>query len=355
MNTELIDAVSGVLDRATVSGLYPIVAYGMADSGITVLTTNIQDLPYALRILRVVTGCEYNLGYHVPRQNLEKASRENPHVFRIHNFDIAGINQIEPASIGKIVRMFGSPFFPQKAFGLVDMVGFSHLDHAAQLSFLYALNNMLSSSMKRCYKFCQRLGLQNKFGSSSTGDGFYLWHDTSGGHADVATFMLLACIMVQSESMRQDGFALRLRGIYVIDSAFMIYTHRESFSIDAQATTAVGAATNGAARLSTAARPSQILVGDFQRPGQGKERMDPNSLLAQVNELFREEQAGAATLTCNPDQHLRVEDKHGDLWYCWNVCGDIPNAGTNRPDRQRVGLPPDSAHDIHSIQLKSEP
>ena len=355
MTREMAEAIAEALGHATAGGLYPIVAYGVSDGGITVLTTNISELSYALRILRTATGREYNLGYYFHRPVLERAARENPHVFRLQDFGVDGIRNAEAGDIGRIVRMFGAPFFSQKAFGLVDIVGFSRLNHADQLSHLYSLNNILSSSMRRCYKFCRRIGLNNTYGASTTGDGYYFWHDANGGNADVATFMLLICMMTQSEYIRQEALPLRLRGVYVIDSAFMIYTQRDVFTIDAPATTAVGAATNGAARLSTAAKPSQILLGDFKRPGQGGETMDPRSLLAQVNELFREESAGAATLVCDPDEKLRVEDKHGDLWYCWNISREVPNVGADGPTRQAIGLKTDSAHDIHTIRLRSEP
>jgi hypothetical protein len=351
----LISTLAESLSRATSGGLFPITAYGVNEDTLSILTTNIKDLPYALEILKIATGRDYNLGYSFPRANLERAAKENPHVYRIHDFTIAGIAAETPQDVGKVVRMFGAPFYAQKAFGLVDIVGFSRMNHPDQLSHLYSLNNILNSSINRTYKFCQRLGVPKEFGWSSTGDGFYFWHDAIGGNADVAAFMLLVCMMTQSEAMRANGFSLRLRGVYVIDSAFMIYTPRPVMSLDIPATTGVGAATNGAARLSAAAKPSQILLGDFTRAGQPGETMDPRTLLAQCNELFREEKSGAATLALNPDRKLRVTDKHGVHWYCFNVSGEVPNIGAGRVTRQNVGLNTEDAQDIESLRFLSEP
>jgi len=164
--------------------------------------------------------------------------------------------------------------------------------------------------------------------------------------------MVLLCVMVQAEAMRREGFPMRLRASYVIDSAFMLYDEAAPVTPNAVASNAVGAATNGAARLITAAKPSQFLVGDFKRPGQPGETLDPRALIAQANELFREEGSGAATLSFQPDSLMTVVDKHDDPWYCWNLIGEVPNLVREERSRERIGLVPETAPNIQDVRFR---
>lgn len=154
--------------------------------------------------------------------------------------------------------------------------------------------------------------------------------------------MLLVSMISQCEAMFSSGFEMRVKASYVIGGAFMLYdpTRRLDRLLHEPASNAVGPATNGAARLLTACKPGQLLVGDFTRSGQGGETLTPTGLVAQTNELFREENSGAGKLQIGPSEKLRVEDKHGEAWYCWNVYGDVPAI----PDRVRIGLQPRLKH-----------
>jgi hypothetical protein len=192
--------------------------------------------------------------------------------------------------------------------------------------------------------------VRNVFGRASTGDGFYIWSDSLGGHADVATFMLLVSMLPQCESMFCSGFQMRVKASFIIGGAFMLYdpTRRLDRQLYEPASNAVGPATNGAARLLTACKPGQLLLGDFTRSGQGGETLTPAVLVAQANELFREENTGAGRLVIGPNEKLRVEDKHGEAWYCWNIYGEVPAI----PDRVRIGLQPDDSTDVTSLRFK---
>lgn len=277
-------------------------------------------------------------------------------MFRLHEATIAGLSAGDFSEVGRVVSIFGAPFFRQKAFGLVDICGFSLLSHPEQLSQLYSLTNVLGSAIRRSRAFCDRLGVRPDFGRASTGDGFYVWHNGIGGNSDVAAFMVFLCIMTQAKAMRQGGFPMRLKGSFVINSAFMLYDSDSTVSPSTPPSNAVGPATNGAARLIAAARPSQILVEDFRRPGQGGEIMDTHSLIAQANELFRVEGAGAAALAFQPDHVVRVVDKHLQPLYCWNLTGEVPNAFEGEAIRRvRIGLPTDEAPSISDIRFRADP
>jgi len=339
----LLHKLAEFFAESTRDGLFPLVAYSLNQDSVLILTSSIPDLTYAIRILGVVSRSGYNLGFSLRPDFVTRIADENPHVFKKYERQIPRIGEIEIRRVGRVVATFGAPFYEQKGFALLDICGFSRLDSANQLAQLYSLSNAVDSAIQRSYKVCQRLRLPNRFGRTSTGDGLYLWHDLLGGGADIATFYLLVCIMTQAEAMRIDGFPMRLKAAFVIGSAFMFYEANARMDSYAVASNAVGAATNNAARLVTAAKPSQVLVGDFVRSGEAGEKMDPTSMLQQVNQLFREEGLGAATLELKPKTRLRTEDKHGDTHYCWNAVGVVPNQIAQQSSRVTIGLEPDDA------------
>ena len=345
-----MSAVAGFLTDST-TGLFPLVAYSVSQDSLLILTTNIIDLPYAIRILEDVTRAGYNLSYSLRPEMAQRLSGENPHVFHASERKVPRIHEIELRRIGRLVATFGAPFYHEKGFALVDVCGFSRLDNPDQLAQLYSLTNAVDSAIRRSYRVCQKLKLPNRFGRASTGDGFYLWHDHLGAAADVAAFFLLVCIMTQSESMRLAGFPMRLRASFVIDSAFMLYDADARTNPYAVASNAVGTATNTLARFIAAAKPSQILLGEFSPRRQPGEKMDSASFLAQVNELFREEGFGAATLEAKPNKLLRVDDKHGDVHYCWNIAGEVPKQAGKRTTLVHIGLQPHDATRIDDVDF----
>ena len=328
-----------------------------AEHDVRILTTAIPNLALGVRILESATQFGYNLGRRFSPQRLAQLKDQNPHVFFSHERRITGIDPTRIASVGRMISRFGAPFLRTKGFALIDICGFSRLTHSDQLAYLYSLTNMLDSSIRRTRRFCTELKIKNSFGRNSTGDGYYFWHDGIGGRSDVVTLMALVCLLSQGEFMKREGFSMQLKGTFVIDSAFLFYDATAKELPGAAATNAIGAATNGAARLMTATQPGQLLVGDFLRSGQGKEQLNPKAVIAQVNELFRAEGSGAATLALVPDAKLRVADKHGDIWYCYNVCGNVPcDVGGNLHDVP-IGLESDDSKSIaaHNFRPTARP
>ena len=386
------DQLRNFLVDATDGGLFPLVAYSIGDDEgegdghpappepevddqdgarlppdpaspsagtevhIRVLTTSITVLTYALGVLERSTAQGYNLGKRMWPNKLQRLVQDHPRVFHLSEATISGFQAMPDtqlaSTIGSIIQRFGAPFVKEKGFALVDICGFSRLGHAEQLSQLYSLTNMLDSAVRRSWKFCQQLRIRNRFGRTSTGDGFYFWHDGLGGNADTATFITLTCLMAQCEVMRRSGFPMQLRASFFIGSAFLFFDANARASAS-PATNAIGAATNGAARLISASLPGQILVNDFLRKGQGDERLSADGLLSQCNQLFREEGSGAAKLAIAPNGPLRVTDKHGDIWYCHNVCGTVPNNIGDKVHQITLGLYPEEAPSMDSVRFRA--
>lgn len=369
MQEDGLRALETALRGQTREGLFALVGYGLEAGRIHLLTANIPDLPVAIRILRDTSGREYNLGQYLPLDDVRRASQENPHFLHYKSYEIPGLDFSESSlrAVGSLVVAFGAPFYSHKAVGVVDICGFSTVPPFSQLAYLYSLENLFRSNAKRCRCFTSELHLSSDFGHASTGDGFYFWHEMHGGGADVATLLLLLCMMSQVERFREeDHFPMQLKAAMVIDSVFMLYdSDRVRFAQDqtnpqewtvhrGEATNVVGVATNIAARLIAAARPSQILIAQFKRSGQGQETMTPHSLIAQAAQLFRHE-GNPAEILFDPNHRLCVTDKHKMRWHCWNVVGRIPNRMKGAVKLQRVGLKTDDAYPIETSAFNSEP
>lgn len=359
------------LREATRNGLYPVVAYSIGDNRCSILTTNIPDLDYSLKLLEKHGTFGYNLGRNFSEHELDRLSSENPHVLRRHSHESRGLTSSSAKGFGRVVQAFGAPYFRQKAVGLVDIVGFSTLSHWEQLAHLYSLRNALNSSMKRCMRFCSALGIPPLFGAESTGDGYYVWHEEFSGACDAATFMLVTSILTQCECFRREsGFPLRLRASYCVGPVYQMYDNdtleaslnaitEEEIDLNSDhlrllASMVTGPATIQADRVLRAARPSQFLVADFDRPGIGEARMTPSTLIQQANGLFELENNGPAVLDFAPGERLKLFDKHGFPHYCWNVCGQVPNIGKGPVARQRIGLRTDSAPDIKDLGFQAD-
>lgn len=205
--------------------------------------------------------------------------------------------------------------------------------------------NMLRSSLRRCRGFCQQLRVSPDFSYESTGDGLYVWHESIGPGADVATFVLLVCMLLQTEAMKQSGNSrVQLRTTYAIDSAYMLYDVDQIVVDSPRPSHLTGKAKISCARLLENAQPGQFLVADFVRSND----MRPENLVDQTNGLFERVERSAGTLNFDPHERLVAVSKHEQPWYCWNVCGRAPNFGTPLS----VGLHEDKAPLVTDMRFR---
>lgn len=367
------------LRTATSDGLFPLVSYAIEfDSTanvtrVVLLTTNIKDLPLGHSIFREVAGEDYNLGRHFPIALLLGLEYENTHIFRTHQFELAG--QIDPRIIGREAQFEGPALYQSKGFALVDITGFSILQSSDQLAYLISLENALESSIRRCRPLFNSLNVEPTFRRASTGDGYYFWHSDIGGNADVATFLVLVCTMGFVESRRLlGGFGMRLKGAFTVGSAFTFSFRTEEASVQQNA---IGPATNELARLISAAKPSQVLIKDFKKADEsGNVTLTPSVLAAETVSLLHQEGLGSSALTFDPPSvnnlpPLRIIDKHGMIHHCWNLVGEIQKTLATDEERnlsdqqraqyqqsggwpQRIGLRTDPAQEIADVRFKTD-
>ena len=345
-------------EEISTGGIYPVIGYGPLnyDSGQThfvVLTTNIPELSYALKAFSRVAKAEYNLGRYTSLDSLDTLAKENPHTFRIHELRLQG--HVQPTDVRDTAMLFGPSNWPSKAFALVDICGFSVLPPEEQVAYLLSLDNAVKSAVRRCRHHCSNLGISASFARSSTGDGYYLWHNEPGHRADSVVLALLVAIMVGSEAMRASGvFSMRLKGAFASGRVF-VFPDRFPVELGTSGIlqNAVGPVTNDLACLIEKARPSQILVKDFPSD------RDPKRLLEEVKRLFNSEDQGRCELRfepSNPSPPFRVIDKHGKAHRCWNLTGIVFNrfAGEVASVPQRIGLKPDATTDVTKASFHND-
>jgi len=349
-------------EEVTGGGLYPVIGYGplRREAELTkfsVLTSNIPELTHALDVFKEVVGSDYNLGRFVPSENLQNLVSENPHLFRLKDISVQGT--LAPTDVRNAASLFGPSYWPMRAFALVDICGFSVLQPKDQLAHLLSLDNAVRSAIRRCRGICTGLGISPSFSRSSTGDGYYIWHEQPGIPADLGVFALLVAIMTQSEVMRAKGiFSMRLKGSFAIGEVFTFFDRLSPDSGHYAGQNAVGPVTNDLARLIAAARPSQILVQEFDRPG-SLGNLTPANLVTRTTGLFTAENRGQCQLTfepASPSPPLRIQDKHGTFHHCWNLTGVVYNqfSQSEPPAAQRIGLKADPAADFGQYHFKGE-
>ena len=286
MKKAVLAAIVGALSEQTSEGMFPLVGYGLEAGRLHLLTTTIPDLPLAIKILRDATGKDYNMGYHLHPDMLKRIAEANRHYVVAGLHDIPGLDLCEDTwqTLSRTVVAFGAPLYPQKGVGLVDICGFSRLERAEQLAALYSIENAFHSNVKRfAASLSDRIGVSAQFGHSSTGDGYYIWHDMIGGGADTATLTLLLCIMSQAEAYRLTRhFEMQLRAAFVVDSAFMVYDP-EAFSFRVQgesgtevyaprptAVTAVGVPPISLRASAMLRAPARFLLGSSRERAKGR-------------------------------------------------------------------------------------
>lgn len=362
--------VAEMITSITADGMFPLVAYGLDPRNrpekILLVTSSIPDMVLAQDMLHRYLGEDYNLGRFVPYSQLDAFARNNRAIVKPFEPELPGFNANEHARLlGTIARDQAASRWKQKAFGLVDVSGFSLCTIEQQLAHRTSLALALRQAAGRVNQLyvAKYLPGYAAFCSAPTGDGFYFWHRAPGGAGDVAVFMLLIYLLTQAEAMRSARrSSMRLRCAFAVGEAYTFPSRElESFGESGpMMQDAIGPVLNSLARMVTAAKPGQLLIGDFNRPGRAdrEETLTPAKLVEQAKrQLLPSELKPGDKITpmdiqldFAPTARLRLEDKHGNTHYCWNVVGATPNRFKGESVMiQGIGLPPESTLSIHEM------
>ena len=183
-------------------------------------------------------------------------------------------------SIEAAVAPFSIQTTAQRAVFLVDIVGFSLLSptqQALQVSTLeFALNLACAAASK------QRPAAA--FLRTTTGDGFYVWAAEKGVDADLSLLTVLTVALSVLAFLRLSPAAHSapvIRSCFSIGSHYTYHQPKPDGSADREFI--VGAVTIELARLIGAAKPHQVLIGDFRRQEQDGPALDPTAFLERAS------------------------------------------------------------------------
>jgi len=362
--------IATAIDDATEDGMYPLIAFGLDKDSrpnqALLVTSSIPDMVRAWEMLDRFLPPEWEFNGYVPWNRLDKFAETHDMIVRKHPIEIPNFVAARDGDFfSNLARDHSASRWHQKAFGLVDICGFSKCTIEQQLAHRTSLALALSQAAARVHKLHQTGFLPGRcaFHSTSTGDGFYFWHRWAGSANDVAVFMLLVYVMVQTEAMRSTRRStMRLRGAFGIGEAYTFPFRDLSnpWTKGPLPQDAIGPVVNSLNRLLKDADPGQFLIGDFERPGPSDREptLTPANLIEQAerqllpSELIPKDSVKPQhiSLSFDPKERLRVSDKHEDIHYCYNLVGKVPNRFKDVRIFQ-VGIVPEKAMDMACVNF----
>ena len=376
------DAFSQVLEaeifKVLEYGKWLLVAYGwdkVPHGGVNfgIMTCTIDEFPHVVNFLTRKKGSKTNLGSSIPVNAMmdiqEIYSGVHVHTFPLHGFDGDYNDKTKMAKVRETCAKFAACHWEERAVALVDICGFTKLSPVRQLASIMSLNKALNSAYRRLYSISRARKDANLptlalcFRRSTTGDGYYIWNDTFGQYGDLAVLALLLQTISVVEERRSEvrEHPIRVKSAFTIGEIFCMADRGITWeSVESQY--AVGPATNYLARLLSKAWPGQILMGNLLRTESGNRKpLEPEEFLREALAILQEQlPEGLETETCvvsyDKNKALRVEDKHGDFHYCYNLVCRVANSldkGT-RNIAVRVGVPKEETSDICDLRFRQD-
>jgi hypothetical protein len=231
-----------------------------------------------------------------------------------------------------------------------------------------SLNKALNTAyarLRRISKAREESGQQSlalNFQRSTTGDGYYIWNDTWGGHGDTMVLALLLLTLSVLEHRRSEAreHPIRIKAAFTVGEVFCLADRGVTWN-DEGSQIAVGPATNYLARILGKAVSGQFLVGQFSRSTPEGFALGPSDLLgtaaALLGELLPPDLVAQTEWHFDPPgTTVRVVDKHGDAHHCYNVVGHLgnmlPTAGSQLQKLLvRFGVPLDPSQSIETLRF----
>lgn len=163
--------------------------------------------------------------------------------------------------IDEMVRRYSISYETGRAVILFDIVGFSLYSPLEQVTQL----NSLSYSLNSAHNKLLQMDIDVKFARSSTGDGFYVWSREGGMQANINLYHFMHLTLADNAMARLRAQA---NTTPQLKTAFHIGDYYKIFQPEGLHPTAynyiVGDTTIELHRIINAARPGQIVIGDFR-------------------------------------------------------------------------------------------
>jgi hypothetical protein len=227
------------------------------------------------------------------------------------------------------LKSLSPTYYENKGFALVDICGFSMLPSEHQISSKLILEATftIAARILRNHRSSIVEDRHLDFSYHSTGDGFYMWSNAQGRHADS---VLLALLLIGMTSLRRDKgktFDIDIRAAFGIGEAYVLSKSSGVFSADA-----LGDMLNDVARLVSFAGRNQLLMAEcaFDDSKAITAIKSTEDLVSRIPDLFDDAHSPYVKVS-GLSEVLWAADKHKKRHYFRNLSGTMfTYVGTER-------------------------
>ena len=167
--------------------------------------------------------------------------------------------------VDTLFKRYSLNYVRRRAVLLIDIVNFSLASPFEQSSQLNSLSYSLNSALNKLHQQNSEIS----FCRSTTGDGYYVWHEQVGPKADLELFELMALVVVDNALEQHASMNNKAASVVPkIRTGFHIGSHFEFYQVEglnpSMNSFIVGDVTIELARMLELASPGQIVFGDFK-------------------------------------------------------------------------------------------
>lgn len=169
-------------------------------------------------------------------------------------------------AVDNMVKRYSITYVKSRAVLLLDIVNFSLASPFEQTSQL----NSLSYSLNSAHNKLREQNIEVNFSRTTTGDGYYVWHQDQSPRANVELFQFMLLVLADNAIARRAANSSPGVGRIVpeIRTGFHIGSHFEFSQVEGLKPTLnsfiVGDVTIELARMLDMAGPGQVFIGDFR-------------------------------------------------------------------------------------------
>ncbi|MBL4828202.1 MAG: hypothetical protein JKY66_10920 [Spongiibacteraceae bacterium] len=164
-------------------------------------------------------------------------------------------------AVDALIKRYSINFVKSRAVLLFDIVNFTLVTPFEQTSQLNSLSYSLNSA---CHKLLKN-NIEISFSRSTTGDGYYVWNNSTGDRADMELFQFMLLVLADNAIAQRKA---SLNCVPTIRTGFHIGSHYEFYQVEhgspGMNNYIVGDVTIELARMLDIAQTGQIFIGDFE-------------------------------------------------------------------------------------------
>ncbi len=169
-------------------------------------------------------------------------------------------------AIDEMIKRYSITYVKSRAVLMLDIVNFSLFTPFEQTSQL----NSLSYSLNSAHNKLRQNNIEVSFSRTTTGDGYYVWHQDAGPRGDLELFQFMLLVLADNAIAQRAARSSRSVGQIAprIRTGFHIGSHFEFYQVEGlnpgMNRFIVGDVTIELARMLESAGTGQVMIGDFQ-------------------------------------------------------------------------------------------